>query len=185
MTFERLRRLAQEKLSLFRQWMDETLTRHARLAKPTAAFEFDRLARYFTTTLLEKTYVVVVRELPLPPFKGLGLEELEGLGAAPAAAITYRNFYFIHPDCVGDEVLHFHELIHVIQWHELGVNGFLLAYAHGLLTVGYLENPLEVQAGLHERRFRETDEPYDVSNVVSTELRPTVDVLSRLNLDFP
>jgi len=38
---------------------------------------------------------------------------------------------------VGRESLHFHELIHIVQWRVLGPEGFLAMHADGLTHFGY------------------------------------------------
>ena len=54
------------------------------------------------------------------------------------------------------ESLHFHELVHVIQWRLLGSEKFLALYADGLERFGYRKSPLEVMAfGLQHRFQRE------------------------------
>jgi hypothetical protein len=45
-----------------------------------------------------------------------------------------------------NETIHFHELIHVVQWRTLGPEQFLFIYANGLERFGYLNSPLEVMA---------------------------------------
>ena len=66
--------------------------------------------------------------------------------------------------------MHFHELVHVIQWEHLGVERFLLAYAQGFLSGGYYSNPLESMAYAHQQRFIRDNEPYEVENEVVAEM---------------
>ena len=47
---------------------------------------------------------------------------------------------------VTEEAIHFHELIHVIQWRLLGPEDFLKSYANGLDEFGYENSPLEKMA---------------------------------------
>ena len=55
------------------------------------------------------------------------------------------------------EALHFHELVHVVQWARLGVDNFLLAYGAGLLQFDYEKTPLERMAYSMQAQF-ERDE---------------------------
>jgi len=48
-----------------------------------------------------------------------------------------------------------HELCHTVQWRQLGAAGFLITYAHQVLTFGYWDAPLEVEC-----RAAEGDEWY-------------------------
>ncbi len=63
----------------------------------------------------------------------------------PKAGITFRDMYFVDPACASESV-HFHELVHVVQWRALGVRPFLLTYALGVLRQGYERSPLEAIA---------------------------------------
>lgn len=57
---------------------------------------------------------------------------------------AHSRAYFVVETRANDESLHFHELVHTIQWHTLGVDRFILAYALGHLAGGgYENNPLE------------------------------------------
>ena len=69
------------------------------------------------------------------------------------SAITFLDTYFIHPNAAADESVHFHELVHVIQWQTLGPKEFLLLYAAGLVELGHSESPLEKMAYAHQQRF--------------------------------
>jgi hypothetical protein len=59
--------------------------------------------------------------------------------------ITFDNTYFLRRG-LERESLHFHELVHVIQWQHLGIDRFLLAYGIGLAQFGYQSSPLEKMA---------------------------------------
>ncbi len=52
------------------------------------------------------------------------------------AGITYKDTYFIN-HLHQTESLHFHELVHVVQWDWLWVDDFLLAYGAGLMQFSY------------------------------------------------
>ena len=44
------------------------------------------------------------------------------------AGITYKNTYYILPNAVHNLRVHFHELVHVVQWRELGAHAFIMRY---------------------------------------------------------
>jgi hypothetical protein len=56
------------------------------------------------------------------------------------------------------EELHFHELIHVVQWSKLGIEQFLLTYGLGILQFGYERSPLEAIAYELQARFQKATE---------------------------
>ena len=72
-----------------------------------------------------------------------------------AAAITVGRVVSIRARCVDDDHLVRHELVHVRQWRELGVVGFLARYLSSYLGSrlrryghwdAYRRIPLEVEA---------------------------------------
>lgn len=52
-------------------------------------------------------------------------ELFESFEKADVAGTTYKDTYFIKRQNCFDESLHFHELVHVVQWDYLGVEKFL------------------------------------------------------------
>jgi hypothetical protein len=68
------------------------------------------------------------------------------------------------------ESLHFHELVHVVQWRILGPERFLWAYADGLERFGYRNSPLEVVAYDLQERFDAGVKPFDVEAEVARRL---------------
>ena len=92
---------------------------------------------------------------------------LSGAYDAPDG-ITFKNTFFLRQGCAS-ESLHFHEMVHVIQWARLGVEKFLLAYGLGLLAHGYEQSPLEKTAYDLQRRFDSGTLPPDVVRVIETE----------------
>jgi hypothetical protein len=84
--------------------------------------------------------------------------------------ITYKNTYFIRHEHSLNEAVHFHELVHVIQWGRLGVDTFLLTYAKGLFEFGYDKSPLEMMAYQHQHRFETDPQPYNVEQEVLEQI---------------
>ena len=83
--------------------------------------------------------------------------------------ITYLNTFFIKRNELRNEVIHFHELIHVIQWRILGPEQFLRLYADGLERFGYRDSPLEVMAYDAEAAFMAKD-IFDAEKMVARKL---------------
>lgn len=82
------------------------------------------------------------------------------LVAPGAAATTVGRFVFIRPDAVGSRRLIAHELVHVRQWRQLGVPGFLVRYLGTYLRwrlrryphwAAYRRIPLEIEADWEAR----------------------------------
>jgi hypothetical protein len=65
--------------------------------------------------------------------------------------------FFLKRRELRNEAIHFHELIHVIQWRILGPENFLRLYADGLERFGYRDSPSEIMAYDAEAAFKAND----------------------------
>lgn len=134
------------------RWIDNYISKHKSRKTRVVDWGFPRLSSYYSQHVLSNSYVVVVEKIETLPLHDLGLDELSFFETDGYGGITYKDTYFVSKGAERDESLHFHELIHVIQWNELGVDEFLVTYGLGLLKYGYRDSPLEAIAyGLQER----------------------------------
>ena len=150
-------------------WIEQTLDAHAHEKRTVSSFKFPRLPHYFSEGLLNAASAVLCDRLPVPPLSALGLREFADFENQPIRGITYRDTYFLWRAVAKDESLHFHELVHVVQWQVLGPEDFLLLYAAGLAESGYRDCALEAMAYDHQRRFDAGDPPYSVEAEVSRQ----------------
>jgi hypothetical protein len=90
--------------------------------------------------------VVAVQRIPVPPLSAMGLDRFAALERMEMSGITYLDTYFLRADRAWEESLHFHELVHVIQWRIFGPERSLWLYSDGLEHFGYRTSPLEVVA---------------------------------------
>jgi hypothetical protein len=155
-------------------WIRQTLADHAKKAQTVASRGFTRLPLYFSGELLASTKFVALERLPMPPLSALGLSAQFERGDFDG--ITYLDMFLLKRHRVADERLHFHELIHVIQWRLLGPASFLAAYADGLERFGYRESPLEMMAYDAESSFSQSPEIFDAEKLVARKL-------SRINIE--
>ena len=168
----------QSTLPLIRKWIDDVLDGHKDRATPIIKLGLRRLEQVFPSELLKRTKVVVVLDkIPFPPLSRMGLAQLSKIEKMPMAGITYKDTFFVRHAHQSDR-LHFHELVHVVQWEKLGVDNFLLAYAVGLMQYGYRGNPLEEMAYELEERF---DDGNSLPNIVDLIREKTGDIWSRLD----
>jgi len=77
---------------------------------------------------------------------------------------------FLKRTRASDEQLHFHELIHVVQWRLMGPERFLKLYADGLEKFGYWDSPLERMAYSAASEFRRSKQGFDAQRLVLREL---------------
>jgi hypothetical protein len=151
-------------------WIEGVLAAHASQTRPVGALGFPRLPLYFGPALLASAKVVVVERVPMPPLRALGLSEFAEFERADNSGVTYLDTYFLKRDRANDEALHFHELIHVVQWGLLGPERFLAAYAAGLEGFGYRNSPLEVMAYDAESSFVRAADIFDAEQLVAGKL---------------
>ena len=128
-----------------RAWIETYLRKHSSSSRSVASLGIDTLTRCYPEPLLQCAQVVFVDTLEYPPLARFGLPEFEAQEQREFDGITFDNTYFLRTGLKRESV-HFHELVHVIQWQHLGLNQFLLAYGIGLAQLGYEDSPLERMA---------------------------------------
>src|SRR5688572_30831985 len=126
-------------------WIDWLLVDHAEVATRVDRLDFPRLPLYWPGELLRSARVVSATVMPFPPVSTYGLPEFADMESMPMSGITFRDMFFVDP-VYGSEAVHFHELVHVVQWKALGASDFLLTYGVGLAQFGYENSPLEAIA---------------------------------------
>ena len=140
-------------LPLIRNWIEDLLESNKENTTSVINLNFSRINQIFPNDLLEKAKVVTVADkVPFPPLSHIGLHELSGMEQMPLDGITYKDTFFVNQNH-RTESLHFHELIHVVQWERLGVDNFLLAYGVGLMQLDYEKSPLEQMAYTLQKNF--------------------------------
>lgn len=164
--------LLQQHLPPVISWIRSTLEHHSPDKIPLVTTGHARLlSGYFPSSFLERSYVIYTDEIPSVPLYATGIPELISMNQMPAAGITYLDTFFILQTEKHDPSIHFHELIHVIQWEYLGMERFLLCYGHGLLTSGYRSSPLEKMAYDLQHRFG-NGEIFDAVSTVNEMMKP-------------
>jgi hypothetical protein len=151
-------------------WIRNTLIASAPVAQTVASRGFSRLPLYFTEKTLASTKVVLVDPLPIPPLTSMGLARFADFVRGNFDGITYIDTIFLKPSQSNNENVHFHELIHVIQWRLLGPDRFLLSYANGLECFGYRQSPLEAMAYDAESAFSSSTVTFNAEKMVVERL---------------
>ena len=153
-----------------RAWIQKTLEFYEKNAKPIASMNFVRLPLYFDPNMLETAKFIAIDRLPMPPLSAMGLSRFAVFEQGDFNGITYLDRYFIKQTVATEEAIHFHELIHVIQWRLLGPEDFLAAYANGLDEFGYENSPLEKMAYDAEAAFKRSSPIFDAEKFVAEQL---------------
>jgi hypothetical protein len=151
-------------------WIRNTSTANAPMAQTVASRGFPRLPRYFTQETLASAKVVLVDPLPIPPLSSMGLARFADFERGSFDGITYLDTFFLKPAAFNNEKMHFHELVHVIQWRLLGPDRFLFLYANGLECFGYRQSPLEAMAYDAEAAFASSTDIFNVEKMVAGKL---------------
>jgi len=146
------------------------MTASAPATQTVASRGFSRLPLYFTEKTLASARVVFVDPLPMPPLSSMGLARFAEFERGNFDGITYIDTIFLKPTQSNNENMHFHELVHVIQWRLLGPDRFLLSYANGLECFGYRQSPLEAMAYDAESAFASSTAIFNVEKMVAEKL---------------
>jgi hypothetical protein len=152
-------------------WMRQTIAEHEHSGTIVAAEGFKHLPLYFSQDLLNTTKVITIKRVPIPPLSSMGLHRFADFERGDFDGVTYLNTYFVKRTKAADEELHFHELIHILQWQFLGPERFLKLYADGLERYGYRDSPLERMAYTAQAAFSRSKQAFDAQTLVLNELR--------------
>jgi hypothetical protein len=153
------------------EWIQQTIAEYEHLGKIVAAGGFKRLPLYFSQDLLNTTKVVTISRVPIPPLSSMGLHRFRDFEHGDFDGVSYLNTYFVKRTKAADEELHFHELMHIVQWRLLGPERFLKLYADGLERYGYRDSPLERMAYAAQAEFSRSKQAFDAQTLVLHELR--------------
>ena len=110
---------------------------------------------------------MVVDRVPVPPLSSIGLSQFSEFERGDYDGVTYLDTYFLKKAVADDESLHFHEMIHVVQWRLLGAEFFLAIYAGGLEKFGF---PLEKMAYDAQEFFARSGPVFDAEKLVAEKL---------------
>jgi hypothetical protein len=151
-------------------WIRQTLLAHEMFARPVTSTNFKHLPRYFSQAQIEVAKFVVVDRIPVPPLSSIGLSRFKEFERGSYDGITYLDTYFLNRAAGENESLHFHEMIHVVQWRLLGAEFFLAMYAGGLEKFGYRDSPLEKMAYDAQELFDRSGPIFDAEKFVERRL---------------
>jgi hypothetical protein len=164
-------------------WIAQTLAEYEPYMQPVADTAFKRLKAFYPPDVLQRINRVLVDRCPVPPLAVTGIDQLAEIESWDIKGVPWLNTIFIRSDLADWEPVHFHELLHIIQWDCLGTKGYLTVWAVGTTTQGYRDNPLEEMAFRHQARFESEKQAYDVVGQVKAEtaaLPPDAFDISRL-----
>ena len=156
-------------LNKIEQWIDQTNIAFSSQRISCARFT-EEFGGFYSATFLEQAYYVVVDVIPKPDIPGLREIGLGDFIDMRVDGITYKNTYYIVPRVAENIRLHFHELVHVAQWENLGAINFIQRYIEEIQKYGYAGAPLEKMAYGLDAHYSIQGEKIDVPNYVSEKI---------------
>lgn len=154
---------------LISQWITATNQRFAHQRLPCSRFS-GPFAGFYSPEFLATSYYVVTEQLPKPDYPELRAAGFSDFIDMPAGAITYLDTYYITPAAMASLRTHFHELVHVQQWLQLGQEGFIARYMAELGQHGYDQAPLERMAYEFDGHFDARGAALSVAQFVAKNL---------------
>lgn len=148
-------------LPIVKTWINDLLNKNVSESKPITEHGFRRLPQYYSKDILESAKVVITNKPPQIPLSSMGLTQFKDFENLDIAGVTYLDTFFVRSEYAHIEAIHFHELVHVVQWKYLGIDKFLLMYGLGLMKYGYKNSPLEVLAHKLQADFENTNESWN------------------------
>lgn len=152
-------------LTAIEQWIDEV--NHKYKYKRVCCTQFaSQFAGFYPTEFLENAFYVVIDEIPKPDFAALRAMGLGDFIDMKVSGISYKNTYYLLPTSVDNLRVHFHELVHVLQWQNLGALAFIERYMNEIKRFGYHNAPLEIMAYSLDTHFISSGEKINVPEYV-------------------
>ncbi|HEX7287962.1 MAG TPA: hypothetical protein VF532_17370 [Candidatus Angelobacter sp.] len=144
--------------------------KYAERAAPLTPEQRAAVQPFFAAEILDQTRVLVLHgeRVQDPPFYGMarmmGFKNLPSF--ADTTAVTFIDVIAFHEEITDDSL--FHELVHVVQYQQLGTREFASRYLSGFVKSGsYEENPLEKHAYELEQRYSANrSQPFFVADEV-------------------
>ena len=157
-------------LDLVESWIDQTNHFYRKERRSCSIFE-QVFKGFYSPIFLSSSYFVIVDSLPTPDFQQLRDAGLGDFLDGDFDGITYKDTYYLLPHAASRINIHFHELVHVIQWRALTATGFIQRYISEMQTYGYgRQAPLEAMAYGLEDYFEDGRPPMDIERHVLNNL---------------
>ena len=125
---------------------------------------------FFPAAVLDSARLCVLRGTRVPNPSMYSMAKMMGISNLPdfsdMAAVTFVDVIVSHEEFT--DALLFHELVHVVQYAQMGVKEFAARFVNGFIQGGsYEEIPLEKMAHALESRFsQDSGNPFSVEDEV-------------------
>ena len=154
--------------SMVEDYIASSRKKFATQATPLTNAQRSTMQPYFPAEILDNTRLCVLRGARVPNPSMYSMAKMMGIRNLPdfseMAAITFVDVIVSHEEFT--DALLFHELVHAVQYAQMGLKEFSSRYVNGFIQGGsYEEVPLEKNAYLLEGRFHE-GRPFSVDEEV-------------------
>jgi len=142
--------------SMVESYVSDSRSKYASQAMPLTDAQCLAMQPFFSATVLDSAWLCVLRGTRVPNPSMYAMAKMMGIRNLPdfsgMAAITFVDVVVSHEEF--SDALLFHELVHVVQYAQMGVKEFSARYVNGFIQGGsYEEIPLEKNAYMLEERF--------------------------------
>jgi hypothetical protein len=137
-------------------YISSSREKYAPEAVPLTDAQRAAMSPFFSSSVLDAARLCVLRGTRVPNPSMYSMAKMMGIRNLPdfsdMAAITFVDVIVSHEDFT--DALLFHELVHAVQYAQMGIKEFSVRYVNGFIQGGsYEEIPLEKQAYMLEERF--------------------------------
>ena len=151
------------------KWIYQVNSSHKGVRRSCSTLQED-FNGFYSPEFLKTAFFVVTDEIPKPDFPRLRELGLGDFIDMDLGGITYNNTYYIKKEAANELRLHFHELVHVLQWRELAPQGFIERYIREIQDFGYNNAPLEKMAYALDRHYQSKGRHLSVEQFVREKL---------------
>jgi hypothetical protein len=151
-------------------YITSSRTRFASQAVPLTEAQRNAMQPYFPAEILQNARLCVLHGTHVPNPSMYSMAKLMGIRNLPdfsdMTAITFVDVIVSQKEFT--DAMLFHELVHVVQYAQMGVSEFASRFINGFIQGGsYEEIPLEKSAYLLEDRFsKDGSQPFSVDDEV-------------------
>ncbi|PPK50048.1 hypothetical protein [Marinobacter persicus] len=149
------------------KWIRQVSRQHESVRQSCSQFA-DDFEGYFAPEFLAQCRFVVTPNIPTPDNRLLNQLGLGGFFGENMVGLTLNDTYYLLPSVAENRRIYFHELVHVVQWQQLGVGGCVSRYLQEYRRYGYEHMPLERMAYGLDGQFSSGGPAVDVWNQVRT-----------------
>ncbi|WP_414828407.1 hypothetical protein [Alteromonas sp. H39] len=151
------------------EWIHHVNSSHYEVRQSCSVFQ-ESFKGFYAPEFLNTAFFVVTDKIPKPDFPELREAGIGDFIDMDVEGITYNDTYYVKEQAANEIWLHFHELVHVLQWRELTSPVFIERYIREIQKFGYYNAPLEKMAYALDGHFQSKGRHLSVAEFVRENL---------------